>query len=181
MTDPERLIELVQSVGTTDDDIQRIVTAVARSDVRTYMNELETGKFFDNNVKYAGAAKVQEAMSKRLAPYGIENPQPVFATGPLKIKAKRFLGAEKKHLKLFLQGCNKDQKNEAKIVEAVLWSKAQEFNLEEGDELELAFVPKINDFRGEKSIQLDIRDWKNPGNAPAEIFSRIRVKKELVA
>ena len=97
-----------------------------------------------------------------------------FATGPVKIKSKRFLGADKKHLKLFVYGCSKKLEKQSRLVEAVLWGKAQDFEFKEGDEIEIAFVPRINDFRGEKAVQLDIKDWKRVGQGPEEVFARIR-------
>lgn len=70
--DPERLVQLLQSVGTSNDDIRKLVIAVARSDIRTYMNDLKTSQFFDNEQKYGrGQTKVFEAMSARLHDYGI--------------------------------------------------------------------------------------------------------------
>ena len=129
-----------------------------------------------------------EALINRLeniAPYGLGHPQAVFATGPLKIKGTKVLGKEKKHLKLYLE----DAKNEAgrspaflkniknKTVEAVIWNRAQDFfqdfhKLE--NDLYIAYTPKINDFRDEKFIQLDIKDWKSGSEINPEIFTRTK-------
>ncbi|NQY79909.1 MAG: single-stranded-DNA-specific exonuclease RecJ [Candidatus Caenarcaniphilales bacterium] len=129
-----------------------------------------------------------EALISRLeniAPYGLGHPQAVFATGPLKIKGTRILGKEKKHLKLYLEDTNneagrspaflKNIKN--KTVEAVIWNRAQDFfadfhKLE--NDLYIAYTPKINDFRDEKFIQLDIKDWKSGSEINPEIFTRTK-------
>jgi hypothetical protein len=41
-----------------------------------------------------------------LSPFGIDHPQPVFVSGPLKIKSYKLMGKERKHLKLFLSPIN---------------------------------------------------------------------------
>ena len=122
---------------------------------------------------------------ENLAPYGLGHPQATFATGPLRIKGTRILGKDKKHLKLFLQDAKsetgqspaflKNIKN--KTVEAVIWNRAQDF-FEDFHKLEndlyIAYTPKINDFRDEKFIQLDIKDWKSGEEINPEIFTRTR-------
>ena len=122
---------------------------------------------------------------ENLAPYGLGHPQATFATGPLRIKGTRILGKDKKHLKLFLEDAKsetgqspaflKNIKN--KTVEAVIWNRAQDF-FEDFHKLEndlyIAYTPKINDFRDEKFIQLDIKDWKSGEEINPEIFTRTR-------
>jgi single-stranded-DNA-specific exonuclease len=110
----------------------------------------------------------------KLAPYGIENPLPVFVSSPLKIKNIRFMGEEQKHLKLWLE-----EANNPKVYEAVLWNKAQDFTNDFGydprdKELALAFSLRHNDYQGEKSIQLDVRDWQLATYQNDELFLRIR-------
>ena len=70
-TDPEKIVKMIREVGTSDEDIESIVTAVGRTYVRTYMNELRTSQFFDNKQKFAGGDRAKEEMHKRLEPWGI--------------------------------------------------------------------------------------------------------------
>jgi len=70
--EPASLLKLVQYVATSDDAVRELVGAVARADIRTYMNELETSAFLDEKSRYAAIDKVKDSMARRLGPYGIE-------------------------------------------------------------------------------------------------------------
>lgn len=95
-----------------------------------------------------------------LAPYGIENPSPSFLTGPVRVQATRNLGNDGKHLKLFLKDASS-----AKTYEAILWNRAQDYNEEfigqSRPEIAIVYSPSINEFRGERVMQLTIKDWKD--------------------
>lgn len=69
--DPEKLVRLVREIGTSDEEIEKLVSVVARSDIRTFMSGLETDEFFRNEKKYEGERKIREGMEERLAHYGI--------------------------------------------------------------------------------------------------------------
>ncbi|MCO6430514.1 MAG: SPFH domain-containing protein [Deltaproteobacteria bacterium] len=70
-TDPEKLLKLVDEVATSEQEVEEIITAVARADIRTYMNELRTAEFFDNKRKFEGGERVKQAMQERLEKWGI--------------------------------------------------------------------------------------------------------------
>ncbi len=110
-----------------------------------------------------------------LAPYGFENPQPVFISGDLEVTAMRDLGRDGKHLKLFLKDETVDRP-----IEAVIWNRAKEFMTKFGGKLhpKVTFVysAKINDFNGERLVQLDIRDWKDPSEVNEAFFDRFKKK-----
>jgi single-stranded-DNA-specific exonuclease len=120
------------------------------------------GQDLTKKIKIDAALKlseVNEALIKRinkLAPFGISNPSPKFVIGPLRIVRTKNLGKDGKHLKLFVQ-----EDGDNKLVEAVIWNRAEEFldSYGIGDELVFAFQPRINEFMSMKSIQLDIKDW----------------------
>ncbi len=69
--DADKLLYLVQNVGTSNEAIEEIVVSAARSDIRTYMNKLKTSEFFNNIAKYNGEKQVRDAMSQRLEKHGI--------------------------------------------------------------------------------------------------------------
>lgn len=71
-TKPSELLNLIQTVGTSDLEVEQIVIAAARADIRTHMNKLKTSEFFNNESKYKGEAEVRAALQKRLGRYGIE-------------------------------------------------------------------------------------------------------------
>ncbi len=69
--DPEKILFLIQNVGTTNEEIEELVRSAARADIRTYMNKLRTAEFFINEAKYKGEADVRAAMLERLSKNGI--------------------------------------------------------------------------------------------------------------
>lgn len=71
-TDPQKLVRMIQEVATNQEEIESIITAVGRSDIRAYMNELHTAQFFDNKQKFEAGEKVKRAMQTRLEPWGID-------------------------------------------------------------------------------------------------------------
>ncbi len=115
----------------------------------------------------------------KLAPYGIEHAQASFISGPLKIESMRLLGKEGKHIKLFLSE-NLETQNKAKKYEAVIWNRAEEFltsyTFGTKAEITIVYTPRLNEFNGNVSIQLDIKDWKDPANVGNEFFERFLVK-----
>ena len=72
MGDEQKLITLAKEIATTNGGVDEIVRNIAKADIRTYMNELNTDQFFDNKAKYDGQDRVWRAMQKRLSKYGIE-------------------------------------------------------------------------------------------------------------
>ncbi len=69
--DPAKLVSLVRKVGASDQDIEDLVRVIARSDVRTYMSQLETNEFARNEKKYEGERRIRDGMHKRLEAYGV--------------------------------------------------------------------------------------------------------------
>ena len=70
-SEPQKLLNLVANVATSEIEVRQIVEAIARADIRTAMNELRTNEFFDNDKKFAGQEKIKNRMRARLDPYGI--------------------------------------------------------------------------------------------------------------
>lgn len=68
---PKMISHLVQRVGIDKEKIQNIVASVARADVRTHMNVLNTRDFFNQQKRQAAVDQVKEAMDRRLRPEGI--------------------------------------------------------------------------------------------------------------
>ncbi len=111
----------------------------------------------------------------KLAPYGIEHAQASFISGPLRIESMRLLGKEGKHIKLFLSE-NLETSNKTKKYEAVIWNRAEEFlatyPFGTKAEITIVYTPRLNEFNGDVSIQLDIKDWKDPAEVGNEFFER---------
>ena len=90
-----------------------------------------------------------EELSK-LEPFGASNPNPVFVMRNLKLKEKRLIGENKDHLRLKVQAANEE-------FTCLWWSKG-DISLVNGDTLDIAFHPQINEYNGNISVQLIIDD-----------------------
>ncbi|HEX4147585.1 MAG TPA: single-stranded-DNA-specific exonuclease RecJ [Pirellulales bacterium] len=92
----------------------------------------------------------------RLAPFGHSNRRPMFwATGISLSEPPRRIGGGGRHLSMKLAQCGV-------CLRAVAFGGGDwidEMTQAEG-ELEIAFRPVINDFRGRRSVELQIADWR---------------------
>lgn len=68
---PESLSMMIQEVATSEQEVDDILAAVARTDIRTYMNELRTSQFFDNKQKFQAGETAKKAIQKRVEKWGI--------------------------------------------------------------------------------------------------------------
>lgn len=115
----------------------------------------------------------------KLAPYGVGNPVPLFVAGPLKIRSWRAMGKDSSHIRVYLSqeatvgDINIPVNN--KLYEAVLWNRADEFlrYIAAGaTELVAVFSLRISEYQGERSLQLEIKDWKDAREVDTELFAR---------
>ena len=86
----------------------------------------------------------------RLEPFGAGNPAPLFILKNLQVKQKKLMGANKDHLKITVQSGEK-------AFDCIRWSQG-DIALTTGDYLDIAFSPQINEFNGNISIQLMLKD-----------------------
>jgi single-stranded-DNA-specific exonuclease len=140
------------------------------------------GENISKNIKIDAALRLSELDQNfldrlsKLAPFGVDNPQPKFVSSPITVERMKFLGQDEKHIKLFVS----EETNGVKTrqFEAVIWNKAQEFIAEFPmglkHRLSIVYTPKLNEYMGELSIQLDIRDWKKPEDTPPDLFARFK-------
>ena len=94
-----------------------------------------------------------EELSK-LEPYGASNPSPVFELNNCTILQKKLMGDNKNHLRLVVQAGDKN-------FTCVRWQDG-DISLNTGDNLDIAFHPRINEFQGQVSVQLIIDDIHSP-------------------
>ncbi|MBI2026208.1 MAG: single-stranded-DNA-specific exonuclease RecJ [Deltaproteobacteria bacterium] len=85
---------------------------------------------------------------KYLEPFGVSNPEPVFASRNLKISTSKIVG--EKHLKLFV-------KSKTKVREAIAFNKADVAQTL-SESVDLAYVPELHEWRGITSVQLRVKD-----------------------
>lgn len=86
-----------------------------------------------------------------LEPYGYGNPSPVFACHDVAVEEKRCIGQQSRHLKLKL-------KNTA-VKDVIAWNLGElSASLTCGQHIDMVFVPKYNEWQGQKNVQLTAHD-----------------------
>jgi single-stranded-DNA-specific exonuclease len=110
----------------------------------------------DAEVPLASLSLEVVRMIERLAPFGCGNPRPVFCTGDVRLaEPPKRIGGGGKHLSLRV----KQHVSQLRGVAFGNGDWADELTAIEGD-LEVAFRPVINDFRGRQSVELHLCDWR---------------------
>lgn len=84
----------------------------------------------------------------RLAPFGPGNPRPTFLARGVRVRATREVGVG--HLKMIVE-------HGAAVLDCIGFRMAAHAP-EPGARVDLAFRPEINEFRGERRLQLELRD-----------------------
>lgn len=98
-------------------------------------------------------ADINESLIKdisQLEPFGASNPSPIFSINNFRLKEKKLMGSNSEHLKLIVE-------KDGLIFNAIWWSYG-DIGLKKDDTLDIAFSPQINEFNGNISIQLIIKD-----------------------
>ena len=105
-----------------------------------------------------------------LEPFGAGNPKPVFVLSGVTIQSMFEVGGGR-HLKLRLR-------HQGILFDAIFFSaSADQLALGPGDRVDVAFTPQINEFRGVRSVQLQVCDLQpTPTRAQAErdLFERVK-------
>ncbi|HYF80732.1 MAG TPA: single-stranded-DNA-specific exonuclease RecJ [Symbiobacteriaceae bacterium] len=89
---------------------------------------------------------------QRLEPYGIGNPQPIFAVSDVTVADSRTIGKEATHLKLLLRG-----KGPGALMDAVGWSLAPA-KPATTSRVQVAFHPEYDTYQGRNQLRLTMRD-----------------------
>lgn len=113
----------------------------------------------------------------QLEPFGQSNPSPIFAIKNLKIKEKRLMGENRNHLRLKCIGGNSE-------LTCIRW-KDGDISLVQGDPLDIAFHPQINEYNGNTSVQLILDDvhseyLKEEENLPKQKLYDHRKKTDIL-
>jgi len=105
---------------------------------------------------------VSNQLWKRLEsfkPYGIKNPEPVFATRGLKITSVRAVGIERKHLKLIVEQDSDNKANKQASFDAIAFGfgdLVQDLTFD--SVIDIAYTIDLNEWNGNKKLQLKIKD-----------------------
>lgn len=92
----------------------------------------------------------------RLEPYGADNRRPMFLAGGLKIEGEpRRVGVGERHVSFKVR-------QHGTVLKAIAFGMADRLDevLAAGGACCLAFTPKINDYQGFRSIDLEVADWQ---------------------
>ncbi|QDR80849.1 single-stranded-DNA-specific exonuclease RecJ [Sporomusa termitida] len=109
-----------------------------------------------------------------LEPYGFGNPSPVFACRNIQLGEKRLVGQQGRHLKLKL--------NHVAVNDVIAWNQGElADSLACNNDIDLVFVPKYNEWQGQKKLQLTAHDVR-PSNAGAakEILDKIAPDRDCI-
>jgi single-stranded-DNA-specific exonuclease len=91
---------------------------------------------------------------QKLEPFGSGNPEPVFMMKKMIIHELKTVGSDGKHLKLFLR--SKD--GSPKVFEAIGFRLAKLFPLKNGDEIDIIFTINLDNWNGNRKLQLKMAD-----------------------
>ncbi len=91
-----------------------------------------------------------------LAPFGPGFERPLFAQKGLRIRALQVMGRNRNVLKLQLF------ENSGTVMEGILFGEADRIagEMRGADTVDIVYIPKINEYQGSRSIQLEIRDYR---------------------
>jgi single-stranded-DNA-specific exonuclease RecJ len=103
-----------------------------------------------------------------LAPFGKDNPAPLFLLQGAYIGAQRTLGQDGRHLKLMLA---ETARPGAPAVEALMWQGGARAPLPTGTPYDVVFYPEINTFQQQTKLQLIIEDIRPSGSAALDVAS----------
>lgn len=95
----------------------------------------------------------------KFQPFGPENMSPVFMSRNVKdFGTGRMVGPSREHLKLDLY---QDQDDVSKVFSAIAFSQADHFDyIKVGNPFDICYSIEMNDFKGKKNLQLNIKDIK---------------------
>lgn len=130
--DPKKLQHIVQRVAEDNSNVHRLVAAVARADIRTHMNTLNTSDFFRPKKRQAAVEDVKTALNHRLSPEGIIIDAVIYNDHRFerRLADGTYDRAYQEQIDK-TQAVNQQTEQEVKKIATVVAQKKQEFNEEQ--------------------------------------------------
>ncbi|PIR80301.1 MAG: single-stranded-DNA-specific exonuclease RecJ [Candidatus Levybacteria bacterium CG10_big_fil_rev_8_21_14_0_10_35_13] len=101
-------------------------------------------------------------LTRKLAPFGMANPEPTFLTKDLIVEGLRIIGKDGKHLKLQLKHKIRSDldiaSNEGRTLTGIYFGAGDSHNLKIGDRVDVIYTLDVNEWNGSKKLQLKIKD-----------------------
>ncbi|OGH11643.1 MAG: single-stranded-DNA-specific exonuclease RecJ [Candidatus Levybacteria bacterium RIFCSPHIGHO2_01_FULL_36_15b] len=91
---------------------------------------------------------------QKLSPFGMANPEPLFLTENLNVADIKTVGKDGKHLRLGLKS------EKGKYFESIAFGIGEKNSLVIGDKVSVAYTLSLNEWNGNKKLQLKIKDIK---------------------
>ncbi len=130
---------------------EQVKTSINKT-VKEMLNGEELKPFVEVDLKLAPGDITEQLLEELeiFEPFGASNPNPVFAVENLIIKGKKLMGQDKNHLKLTCEANGHEL--------TCIWWQNGDVTLNPGDYVDILFHPNINEFNGNKYLQLIIQD-----------------------
>ena len=118
--------------------------------------------FIDAEISFSDISEKYYSVINQFQPFGPENMAPVFVSRNIfETGNGRMVGTSGEHLKLSL--CQESTGNKA--FPAIAFGQANHFEyIKSGKPFDICYTIDINEFRGTKTLQLNIRDIKPPSD-----------------
>jgi single-stranded-DNA-specific exonuclease len=99
----------------------------------------------------------------KLSPFGFGNPEPLFQTNDLVVENMKLVGSGGKHLKLVLKRSDLNlASNQGRTLNmgfnGIMFGYDNSLNLKIGDRINVAYNLSLNEWNGNKSVELRIKD-----------------------
>jgi single-stranded-DNA-specific exonuclease len=121
--------------------------------------ELKPEKFIDAEMKLNAVTVKNCRLVKKLEPFGIGNPDPVFLFKQVRVVEKRLLGSTADHLKLKIDDPATPQKENI-IVDSIAFKKGEyDSKIKVGDLIDFTANLSLNIWNGYTSPQLVVKDF----------------------
>jgi len=94
-----------------------------------------------------------------LAPFGQSNPGPLLACRDVNVVSCRGIGKNGRHLKMLL-------KENGALLDGIAFQFASSFGeIAAASEVDVAFLPSVNEWGGRRTLQLEVKDIRPAGNS----------------